>query len=513
MKKTWIFCRVIALILVLATVIMPVATIASARKSASDEALRVITDYSSTSLFILEKEFARTKGTVVSGRVVEDGVTQTYSRKIENIDDLVSMWGGGNPRSVSYYISVAVHEIYHGYQMRDATARSQVRHQLVDGSNVSYVMPLTHRVKTEEVTGGYTGALATTTWKNYVSKNRDTAANAYGIYGLLDEFSAYYYDLNALYESVDFIYESIKEHGIEADVSNASMSELMSYLHEVENNALAYYQFRYWMLEYLLYLQNKYPQEYSTLFAHTEFITVLSHFFRAYEDLVDNRMTALVASMKNELEKEGVEFTESRDRYTFSKTVGRSIYSCYMERLTSQVRTVISNLSSDKYAAVLSELEKYAVIDEQVVTHNQGSHTTVILQVGSPFIVVNSTTRLMDAEGTTPVVIDGLTLVPLKVIFELFGYDVFWDGGRITGTRNDIEIGLSIGSRTAYRSRLEFSQMYGAWYKNQEMIELITAPQLIGDRTMVPLKFVAESIDAKVEWIAETKMIVIAGEF
>ena len=48
-----------------------------------------------------------------------------------------------------------------------------------------------------------------------------------------------------------------------------------------------------------------------------------------------------------------------------------------------------------------------------------------------------------------------------------------------------------------------------ALVKNGEVIELDVAPQIIGSRTLVPVRAVAESFDCKVEWEAETKTVII----
>lgn len=87
------------------------------------------------------------------------------------------------------------------------------------------------------------------------------------------------------------------------------------------------------------------------------------------------------------------------------------------------------------------------------------------------------------------------TLVPLRFIAEAFGADVAWDGDTQTvSISGDADISMQIGSSS---------------YKvNQTAKEMDTAPVLMNDRTMVPLRAVAEALNKKVYY--ENSLIVIS---
>lgn len=93
-----------------------------------------------------------------------------------------------------------------------------------------------------------------------------------------------------------------------------------------------------------------------------------------------------------------------------------------------------------------------------------------------------------------PTIINGRLLVPFRVIFESLGAKVEWDSAKSSavgikyGKDETIEkiIELEIGNKTA-------------WVDDKET-ELDVGAQLIDGRTMVPARFVAESMGAKVEW-------------
>lgn len=96
-----------------------------------------------------------------------------------------------------------------------------------------------------------------------------------------------------------------------------------------------------------------------------------------------------------------------------------------------------------------------------------------------------------------PVIIDGRTLVPLRAIFEELGATVDWDGTTqtVTSTKGQTTISMSIGK----------TEMY----KNGKLITLDVVPQLVGGRTLVPVRAVAEGFDCVVEWLGETQTVVI----
>lgn len=102
-----------------------------------------------------------------------------------------------------------------------------------------------------------------------------------------------------------------------------------------------------------------------------------------------------------------------------------------------------------------------------------------------------------------PTIQNGRTLVPMRAIFENLGADIAWDGetSTVTGTKNGIEVKLTIGNTTAY--------------VNGREITLDTPATLIDSRTMVPVRFVSESLGANVEWMPFSRQVLItpAKEF
>ena len=103
-------------------------------------------------------------------------------------------------------------------------------------------------------------------------------------------------------------------------------------------------------------------------------------------------------------------------------------------------------------------------------------------------------------EYVAPYVVNDTTLVPVRLITESFGADVGWNEElqQATVTYGGVEIILTIGSKVAQ--------------VNGDDVELLTAPEVTNDRTMLPLRFITETFGADVGWEEETQRVTVVKE-
>lgn len=96
-----------------------------------------------------------------------------------------------------------------------------------------------------------------------------------------------------------------------------------------------------------------------------------------------------------------------------------------------------------------------------------------------------------------PQLIDNRTMVPLRKIFEAMGAVVDWDDNTqtVTATKDSERVIATINNKNVYISG--------------ETKILDVPPMVVNDRTLVPVRFVAESFGANVDWVDNTQTVVI----
>ena len=117
----------------------------------------------------------------------------------------------------------------------------------------------------------------------------------------------------------------------------------------------------------------------------------------------------------------------------------------------------------------------------------------------------DSTIDFTDENGNVvePQIMNNRTMVPMRKIFEVFGANVEWDGDTktIIATTAEKELKLQIDNKTA--------TVKASGDDSTEEISLDAAPVIYNNRTMVPVRFIAESLELHVGWVPETKTVVI----
>lgn len=133
-----------------------------------------------------------------------------------------------------------------------------------------------------------------------------------------------------------------------------------------------------------------------------------------------------------------------------------------------------------------------------VTVSGHGGHVhqdqTVVLQVDNANSLVGGMSVTLDV---SPTIVDGRTLVPLRFIGEALGAQVGWDGDerRVTYRKGELKLELWIDQKRAVVNGVE------------EMLDV--APQLIKDRTVVPVRFISEKLKADVEWQEASRTVMI----
>jgi len=103
------------------------------------------------------------------------------------------------------------------------------------------------------------------------------------------------------------------------------------------------------------------------------------------------------------------------------------------------------------------------------------------------------------AFAVDPVIENGQSLVPMRTLFEAEGADVAWDGATrtVTAAKDGMRLTYRIGSGVAYR--------------NGSPVTLPAPGKVVNGTTMVPLRFVSETLGNVVEWEPASRTIAISS--
>ena len=109
-------------------------------------------------------------------------------------------------------------------------------------------------------------------------------------------------------------------------------------------------------------------------------------------------------------------------------------------------------------------------------------------------VTLNGRELTLDAD---PIIADDTTLIPLRNVLEELGLTVDWDGDTqtVTAVKDDVNLSLQIGSTKAKA--------------NGKDMTLLTAPIISNERTLVPIRFIAESLGLNVDWNGDMKTVII----
>lgn len=115
-------------------------------------------------------------------------------------------------------------------------------------------------------------------------------------------------------------------------------------------------------------------------------------------------------------------------------------------------------------------------------------------------VFVNGGQLTFDA---APFIENDRTLVPMRAVFEALGATVVWDeetqtvfAAQISENGNNV-VSIQIGSNKAF--------------VNSEEQTVDVPAKIVDDRTFVPLRFVSEALNSKVEWDGETQTVTITS--
>lgn len=113
-------------------------------------------------------------------------------------------------------------------------------------------------------------------------------------------------------------------------------------------------------------------------------------------------------------------------------------------------------------------------------------------------VIYNGDRISFGAYGQDPTIINNRTMVPLRSIFESMGATVDWNDATrtVTAVRGKTTISITVGSNTVY--------------VNGRAVSVDSPATIRNNRTLVPVRVIAESFGADVGWVGNSKLVLIS---
>ncbi len=131
--------------------------------------------------------------------------------------------------------------------------------------------------------------------------------------------------------------------------------------------------------------------------------------------------------------------------------------------------------------------------------YTTSSEVVLKLKIGDRTMYVNDSPRVIDV---SPVIIEGRTLLPIRWIAEPLGAEVGWDGNErkvtidLSNTKVELWIGKNIAKLNGKDTPIDPN--------NPKVVPIIK-----DGRTLLPVRFVAESLGCSVEWDPKNQIVTI----
>lgn len=170
------------------------------------------------------------------------------------LDFIIWFMGG----SIISGMDAAVHETYHLYTHSQSSGFYGEKIYIGDGKSYDVDYSIVYQggsfTKTEEMAKQIPPQLRTFRYGEYVAPGADPDANTKGVFGLLNEFTAYYWGLETMNSLAQFLIDS-----------DAGASAWRPYVTSIGNDLTAYAEFKYWTLRYMLYIKSANPSLYQKI--------------------------------------------------------------------------------------------------------------------------------------------------------------------------------------------------------------------------------------------------------
>ena len=226
----------------------------------------------------------------------------------------------------------------HGIDKIKYNSQGVYKHSYYAGSGEMITVEYTDPWDSVEMAQTLPEACRVFRWSTYINTTDNMASNIHGIYGILEEFTAYSFGMNTSTKMFNFFKE------------NASVPEdWQSYINRGENGKQAWAEFMSFMAGYLKYSAEHYPETYNSIINNTAFKTQVHRANKVFTDAI-TRYDNSLSEVEQSLIARGYDAEISDDKFSYTYKHGRTVRTTSLSRNTTEYNNILSVLRSADFA-------------------------------------------------------------------------------------------------------------------------------------------------------------------
>jgi len=276
-------------------------------------------------------------------------------------DDFMEFVRGDSEKSVLGAVNMVVHETSHTYSALLAlqlcekiTGKTGSRcgsyHAYRVGKGKTILVKRTAVFNTGEMADSIPPSLRTFRYKLYVSPDTNKGgyvigSKAFGVYGLLNEFDAYYHGNRAAFDMYPYY----------RDRMGPGPAKWHDYFSGVNRSFSAGLEFKFFILKYIQYAKNRHPDVYRAIMENRDFASAYLAVEKNHQDLVRDYYN-VKKEVSAALGKEGYTFTEDDTNMFIGKAPHRFGSSNHMRDYI----LLKGELEKEEYRTLVEELQRAA---------------------------------------------------------------------------------------------------------------------------------------------------------
>ncbi len=177
---------------------------------------------------------------------------------------------------------------------------------------------------------------------------------------------------------------------------------------------------------------------------------------------------------------------------TISKVSGEIHFRYKFVNNLSYLKEIVSSVNNSSSVVTEAATETASTVSDD---NTAETTTKLVNNTNDIMVVVDGEILEFDQK---PVIQNSRTLVPFRKILEALGADVYWDNDtqHVKAVKDGTEISFVIGEKVLLINQ-------------KDTIIMDVAPQIMGSRSMVPLRAISESLGADVNWDKDERIVTI----